>query len=167
MKIVRRLLAVLAVHLLSGWPAAQALTCNNPDSAYTVNVDGTVLDTRNGLIWKQCAEGQSGPTCSGSATTHTHTWSAALKLAASSTFAGASDWRLPNIKELSRLAEKCRSAPYINITIFPGTPSESFWSASPYAPVPAGAWNVSFDNGNSSAGDQSGGNHVRLVRSGQ
>ncbi|MBV5276569.1 DUF1566 domain-containing protein, partial [bacterium] len=153
MKIVRRLLAVLAVQLLSGFPAAQALTCANPDNAYSVNVDGTVLDKRNGLIWKQCSEGQSGSTCNGSATTHT--WSGALSLAASSAFAGYSDWRLPNVKELKSLAEKCRSDPAINNTIFPATPSSNFWSGSPlaYDSYYGGSryvrsWYVSFDDGN-------------------
>jgi hypothetical protein len=148
---LRRLLAILAVPLLLAHTAAQA-TCtdatippSNPDSVYTVNGDGTVLDKRNGLIWKQCAEGQSGSTCSGGATSHS--WSAALSLAAASRFAGHSDWRLPHAKELLSLVEKCRTYPSINDSAFPNTSSSNYWSGSPYAGYSNYAWHVNFNDG--------------------
>ena len=174
MKHCYRLLALLSLAVLSGLPTAQAVTIctdsaippSNPDSVYTVISDGTVLDRRNGLLWKRCAEGQSGANCSGSATAHT--WSAALSLAASSTFAGYSDWRLPNVKELKSLVEKCRYAPSINHFIFPATSSSYFWSGSPYAYVSSYAWFVSFSNGSVNYyGFRYGANQVRLVRGGQ
>ena len=34
---------------------------------YVDNGDGTVTDTRSGLMWKQCLEGQSGADCEGTA----------------------------------------------------------------------------------------------------
>jgi hypothetical protein len=58
-------------------------------------------------MWKQCAEGLSGATCqTGSA--QTFTWANALAHAEASTFANYTDWRLPNVKELSSLVEDCR-----------------------------------------------------------
>ena len=169
---IHRLLAIPALYLLTGLPVAQALTCShatlrptNPDSVYLENSDGTVSDTRNGLQWKRCAEGQSGSACSGEASTHT--WGAALSLAASSSFAGYRDWRLPNIKELKSLVEKCRFDPSINERIFPATPNGFFWSASPYPPYLAYAWKVDFSHGYSNAYYRSDGIHVRLVRGGQ
>ena len=35
---------------------------------YRINGDGTVTDTKTGLMWKRCSEGQSGDSCSGEAT---------------------------------------------------------------------------------------------------
>jgi Protein of unknown function (DUF1566) len=167
-----RLLTVAALYLLTGLSGAHALTCSNatlppshPDSGYTVHNDGTVSDTHSGLMWKRCAEGQDGSTCSGNASSHS--WSEALSLAANSAFAGYRDWRLPNIRELKSLVETCRFDPSINDSIFPATPSRVFWSASPYPPYLAYAWNVHFGPGNSNAYYRREDSHVRLVRSGQ
>ena len=172
MKTLRHLLFVLAIPLLTGWPTAQALICtdltippSNPDSAYTINGDGTVSDTRNGLMWKRCAEGQSGPTCSGTASSLS--WVAALKLAASSAFLGYSDWRLPNAKELASLTEVCRRNPAINEHIFPATPSSYFWSGSPLAGYSNYAWDVNFYYGYVNGYGRNGDGSVRLVRGGQ
>ncbi|MBI4740915.1 MAG: DUF1566 domain-containing protein [Betaproteobacteria bacterium] len=182
MKTFRHLSILMAFALWAGLPAARALTCtdatippSNPDSAYTVNGDGTVTDTRNGLMWKQCAEGQSGSACAGGATGHT--WSAALGLAAASRFAGHSDWRLrfaghsdwrlPNAKELRSLVERCRANPAINDTVFPATPSSHFWSGSPNAYGSHYAWLVSFNYGYVSYYYRYYDYSVRLVRGGQ
>ena len=173
MKTLRHLLFVLAIPLLTGWSAAQALICtdptiapSNPDSFYTINGDGTVTDTRNGLMWRRCAEGQSGSTCSGSATSLS--WSAALKLATTSAFADYSDWRLPNIKELASLVEECHYGSAINEHIFPATPSSYFWSGSPDADRNSNfVWFVSFDNGVVHKHPSKYVYSVRLVRGGQ
>ena len=128
---------------------AQAVPCqnnipaSNPDSVYTDHGNGTVTDTRTGLMWKQCAGGLSGAACqTGSA--HTFTWANALAHAEASTFAGYTDWRLPNVKELSSLVEDCRVSPAINTNRFPNTPSSLFWSSSPSNYRSDGAFSVSF-----------------------
>ncbi len=159
--------------MLFGAASVHAVTCtdttipaSNPDAAYTNGSDGTVTDTRTGLMWKKCSEGQTGSTCSGTA--GAYTWSAALGLAAASRFAGHADWRVPNVKELRSLVEECRTGPAINDTIFPSTPSSSFWSSSPSDYTSTYAWYVYFGNGYSS--DYSFRSHngsVRLVRGGQ
>ncbi len=180
MKYFRRVLSVLSLHVLTGMPVAQALYCtdptipaSNPDSVYVDHGDGTASDTRSGLMWKRCAEGQTwnGATCTGSSA-GTVNWNAALSQAVSSGFAGHSDWRLPNIKELRSLVEECRVKPSINDAIFPATPSAYFWSASPNAVNSSYAWYLSFDYGSvNSDGIRILGNYhvdgrVRLVRGG-
>ena len=168
------ILAILTVQLLAGLPAAQALPCtdptipaSNPDSSYSLHADGTATDTRTGLIWKRCAEGQiwNGSTCTGSASLYS--WPSARTQAATSRFAGENDWRLPNRKELFSLVEKCRISPAINGTVFPATPSSFFWSASPGADGSASAWGVYFDNGYVINDFQRYDYQVRLVRGSQ
>jgi hypothetical protein len=41
-------------------------------------------------------------------------------------------WRAPSVKELQTLIDRRRSMPSIDPTYFPGTPSDYFWSSTPY-----------------------------------
>jgi hypothetical protein len=132
--------------------------------------DGTITDTATSLIWRQCSEGQANDTsCTGSALTYT--WQQALQipqtLNTSGGFAGHTDWRLPNLKELRSIVEEACYSPSINSTRFPNTPSSHFWSASASASGSSHAWDVGFDGGYSSYGNRSGSKRVRLVRGGQ
>ncbi len=152
-------------------PSAQASHCideispSNPDSTYTIHGDGTVTDTRTGLMWKRCSEGQTwtGSTCSG--TGSMSTWASALAHAKSHVFANHDDWRLPNVKELRSLVEECRTNPSINETIFPAQSSGgNYWSASPAANLSNRAWIVNFSNGFSYDNDRRHYPIFRLVR---
>lgn len=157
--------------------AVQAQTCkpesipaSTPNSQLQDNGDGTITDRKTGLIWKQCLEGQSGSDCaSGSA--EAFTWQQALQRAqtvnSSGGFAGASDWRVPNIKELSSLIEQQCQEPAINLTRFPAASSDGVWSSSAVAGSANSAWYVYFNDGDASW-DYKGYNYqLRLVRSGQ
>ncbi|MEA3290793.1 MAG: DUF1566 domain-containing protein [Pseudomonadota bacterium] len=135
-------------------------------SQFTDHSNGTATDNKTGLMWAQCAEGLSGGGCATGGIT-THTWQAALDLAAASTHAGHTDWRLPNLKELASIVEIACSSPAINATIFPNTLGAYFWSASPNANYSSYAWFVRFYNGGDSYYSRSYGNRVRLVRGGQ
>ena len=138
---------------------------NAPDSRYVTAADATVRDSQTNLIWKRCSEGQSGPSCAGTASTHT--WATALQLASNSTFAGFSDWRLPSSKELQTLPEYGCYSPSINLTVFPNTPSNGFWSSTSCADLAFAAWYVFFNNGNLDGAFKTLTNRVRLVRGGQ
>ncbi len=110
------------------------LTPSNPDSIYMINNDGTVTDSRTSLMWKRCSEGQAWDgvqnTCTGSPTTMT--WASALAAGVTSNYAGHTDWRLPNIKELTSIVEFCTDSPAINPVAFPGFPTRGgYWSSSP------------------------------------
>ena len=135
-----------------------------PDDRYQVHGDGTVTDTVTGLMWMQCSLGQDpNDNCSGRATSHS--WQEALAAAEASTFATYSDWRLPNIKELSSLAARDRHDPAINSTIFPNASTWSHWSASPYGDSSDIAWALDFSLGLDTAYDRGDNGKIRLVRS--
>jgi hypothetical protein len=169
----KNVLFLLTVVLSSVGGVVQAVTCqsnfpaSNPDSIYKDHDDGTVTDTRTGLMWKKCSEGQtwSKDTCTGGATEHQ--WADALSLAETASFADHNDWRLPNIKELRSLVEECRRDPSINNDVFPNTPSFSyshFWSGSPASE--SYSWVVAFSGGLPWHLRRDGPDvvHVRLVR---
>ena len=162
----------LAAALCLAGAAAQAEDCKtgftatNPDAIYTVHGDGTVTDNRTGLMWKQCLEGQDAANnCANSGTNMT--WKNALTHAEGHTFAGYSDWRLPNSKELESLVEHCRENPAINKQIFLNALPSRVWSGSPYAGVSNNAWYVHFGYGNANYDLRSYSYRVRLVRAGQ
>ncbi len=169
----KRYCLLIAMMALFAQPL-HAQTCRNditpatPTQDFTLHDDGTATHHKTGLMWMRCALGQSwnGATCTGSG--QIYRWSGALQAAEGFSFAGNSDWRLPNIKELGSIVEQACSDPAINTTIFPGAPLTSFWSASPYANRVYDAWYVDFSYGNLNTYSKTYGNvRVRLVRGGQ
>lgn len=119
-------------------------------SDFTTSSDGkTVTDNRTGLMWqKEYATGK--------------TWQQALKYCEDSTYAGYSDWRLPNKNELASLLDPGKSsAPYSN---FPDMPSDWFWSSSTYVFNTDFAWGVPFYYGNVSYRNKTYNGYVRCVR---
>ncbi len=133
-------------------------------SRYSYSTDGAeVTDSKTGLIWQRCSAGQAWSagtvTCTGTAATYTH--EAALSYAKSQT-----GWRLPNVKELSSITDKSRNNPAIDFTAFPATPSNWFWTSTPYAGDASDAWVVRFGDGvvDDYYGYRDSTGHVRLVR---
>jgi len=127
---------------------------------YSYSSNGAeVTDSQTGLIWQRCSAGQSwsSNTCTGTATAYTH--EAALVYAQTQT-----GWRLPNVKELSSIVDISRSNPAIDPVAFPATPSNGYWSASPYAGSAANAWVVNFGNGYVNHYGRDVNDLVRLVR---
>lgn len=169
--------AALTGLLVLGSGLAQAQTCQSgsipattPVSQFVDNGDGTLTDTKTGLQWQRCSEGQiwDGETCSGSA--ELFDWQQALQRAATVNngggYAGQVDWRLPNIKELRSIVEKQCAAPAINSSLLPAA-SGFFWSSSPVASDGGSAWGVDFDDGYDYWDFKNYGNQIRLVRGGQ
>jgi hypothetical protein len=64
---------------------------------FTDNQNGTITDNATGLMWMQDDNGAGV------------LWSAALEYAESFEFAGYSDWRLPDVKELQSIVDYARS----------------------------------------------------------
>ena len=142
------------------------ITNDWPNSRYEIHGDGTVTDIVTGLMWLQCSLGQDlSDNCSDSASKYD--WQDALDIAESYNLGNYSDWRLPNIKELVSLAALDRHNPTINSTVFPNTPSDWYWSSSPYDGFDGYILWLSFDQGDESSSHSSSNLFVRLVRSGQ
>lgn len=142
--------------------SAFAATCDTAERFTTgTDTDGTaiVTDSKTGLIWKRCLQGQTfvtgtPPACNNAATMYT--WPQALGL----TVAGS--WRVPNIKELESIVDEAKATisvdgdgnplgqnPAIDTACFP-TPFDTsvfVWSASPYAGNTANSWLIDFKDG--------------------
>lgn len=152
---------------------AEPPSCNSPlpaatpDSQLADQGNGTILDLRTGLQWKQCSEGQnSTSTCNGQAASYT--WEDALNVAeqvnTSGGFAGFTDWRIPNVKEFLSIVETACANPAINSRRFPNTPASRYWTSSAYANHSGYTWYMQFSSGNVHDFYRVNMRHVRLVR---
>ena len=121
---------------------------------YTDNGDGTVTNTKTGLMWqKDTAPG-------------TYNWQHALTYCENLPLAGYNDWRLPNRNELQSIVDYDRYNPSID-PIFSNTVSSFYWSSTTYATTPNYAWIVRFSYGYVYDSDKSSNHYVRAVRGGQ
>jgi hypothetical protein len=113
-----------------------------------------VLDRDTGLIWT-----------ADNAAPERINWKKAKNAAATCNVGGATDWRLPTVKELISIVDYGREDPAIDADFF-RCESIWYWSASPCAWSPGSdAWLVSFYNGYVHYCVQSGHAFVRAVRS--
>jgi len=150
--------------LLGGAQAAFALP-TTPTGDFIDNKDGTVTHKTTGLTWMRCPLGQAwtGSMCSSGGFSYTYDQAVALKYS----FAGKSDWRVPNIAELQTIVERENIEPAINDTIFSGY-FYSFWSSSPDVNHSYYALFGDFSDGSVGYGDLHNGRlPVRLVRASQ
>jgi len=116
----------------------------------TISGKVVVTDSKTGLMWQKEYETDQ-------------TWQQALKYCEDSTYAGYSDWRLPNKNELTSLVNYEKSGvPY---SYFPDMPSNNyFWSSSTYVDNTGTAWGSgSYSGGVGENGKRSDYN-VRCVR---
>ena len=127
---------------LSGQEFLDHIDNDWPNSRYIVHGDGTVTDTATSLMWRQCAGNHdynaNTNACSGGSSNNVM-WHNALLNASNYDDGTYSDWRLPNIKELESILAYDRTAPTVNIDIFPhidniysgGSGTYTYWSSTP------------------------------------
>jgi hypothetical protein len=149
------------VRLVSGDYTAN----ETPTSRYLVNGDGTATDLVTGLMWKQCPEGLSGDDCS-VGTPSTLVWGGSMKAARDSSFAGYSDWRLPNMKEFQSIVAFDKYNPAINTDVFPNPGAVlNFWTSTPRtltSPVNQ-SWRINFAIGLNEAKNRTGSQNSQLL----
>lgn len=97
------------------------------------NGNGTVTDTKTGLMWKKCPEGINGNGCE-NGKAEKFKWQFALDhvkaLNEGDGYAGHKDWRVPTIEELLSLVDKYAKDPSIDGNFFPKTPFDAiYWSS--------------------------------------
>lgn len=98
----------------------------------TVNGNVIVTDTETGLIWQKTYVSSK-------------TWQGALSYCENLTYAGYSDWRVPNKNELASLVNYGKYDPASD---FPADmPAGYFWSSSTSVTYPSQAWLVTFTVG--------------------
>ena len=136
----------------------------SPSNVFTDNGDGTVTDQRTGLMWMRCPVGQRWKAyqCHGKAVAlDIEKFQKKLR---NRKYAGHTDWRIPEIDELSTITELARINPAINVTIFPNTPAKSFWSNTVFSNDTRKYWQVQFLYGDNHVDNKSVKAHLRLVR---
>jgi hypothetical protein len=146
--------------------------------SYVDNGNGTVTDVNTGLMWEKLSYDGS---IHDKDNTYKFIESIDTRLAslnAGGGFAGHTDWRAPNRRELESLVnlqnENPAVSPAFNTGCVPGcsvlecscTASMGYWSSSSYVGFPSVAWVVFFYDGGVGAGDKTDHNFVRAVRAG-
>ncbi len=131
-------------------------------SRFIDNGDGTVTDTRTGLMWVK-----NPHTDLPKVFKDQMTWKDAIEACKDLDFAGHKDWRLPTIEELRSIVDYTRDKPAINITFFPDTKKSWYWTITPTSWSSDNAWVVNFNGGYVGCDDRDrdSGSYVRPVRS--
>ncbi len=97
-------------------------------SRYTDNADGTVTDNLTGLMWVKDPS-ELGGVWGSPGMPNAMSFFDALNNCENLNYAGYSDWRLPNIKELESLIDYGRFAPAMDISFFPNAQTSGYWSS--------------------------------------
>jgi len=147
--------------------------------AYTDNGDGTITDANTGLMWEKQSNGDFSVHDMGNVYTWDQAFSVHVAALNGASFAGHTDWRVPNVKELMGIVNYENASPAVSLPFntnctYPCTvltcsctAGVYYWSSSSVANGPTAAWNVNFDIGLVFATDKSSGNlYVRAVRGG-
>lgn len=134
------------------WPMPNAPTDAVNPSSYDTSTPGVIVDKVTGLMWQRAVDAGR------------YDWVASKAYCAGLMLAGHTDWRLPTEIELFSLVDPTATSPAIDAAAFPNTPPEFFWSSSPLAGDPTGAWGTYFSYGGTGSGIASVENRVRCVR---
>ncbi|MEE8147756.1 MAG: DUF1566 domain-containing protein [Longimicrobiales bacterium] len=146
--------------------------------AFTDNLDGTITDLNTGLVWEKKSDDGS---IHDQDTSYNWDNAFALHIATlndpNAPFAGHTDWRVPNLRELQSLVDLAPSptvdpafdtgcVPSCTVTSCSCTPPSFYWSSSTFAISPTLAWTVVFSSGVGAVQPKSMNLFVRAVRGG-
>lgn len=140
---MKRILLILSVS------ASLALAEFTRDDA-----NGIVTDIVTGLQWQDDAVGS------------VMAWEEAIGHCETLELGPYTDWRLPNLNELTSLVDDTRVNPAIS-PVFVNTASSYYWSSTTFAGTTSGAWLVYFNYCGRSPSLKTGSFYVRCVRAGQ
>jgi hypothetical protein len=147
--------------------------------SYTDNGDGTITDNNTGLMWAK--QDNNVDPLHDMDTVYTWANAFAVHIAGlnAAAFAGHTDWRLPNVKELQSIVNYQNHSPAVssefnsncsvNVNVLTGscTAGANYWASSSYVNQlsnPALAWIVDFLNGFVFPGGKNNLSRVRAVR---
>ena len=136
-----------------GYYASKGMCLQRNLDAVGPDPDKTVLDSNTGLEWIR------------NLPVDKYDWESAFKYCKDSEYAGYSDWRLPDYKELRTLVYYGKDVSLaIEDDLFPSTPESFFWTFSVDRADSMYSWYVDFMYGTSGKMDKKGLNYVRCVR---
>ncbi len=153
---------------------AQQSPIDDP-SLYVSCANGfAICDLHTGLMWERKVVGEGACLTSLHAVnavclfSETAAWIAALNAENGVGYAGFSDWRLPNIKELQSIVNYSSREPAAHTAFAPtGSGDASYWSSTLSADVSGDVWIVDFFDGLVLLTGADEMNHVRAVRGGR
>lgn len=133
-------------------------------STYTVynpvGVSSVTADNVTGLMW--ITNPRTDAAMGG-----LYNWLAAVAACEAKNYAGYTDWRLPNVRELMSIADYSKDpGPAINTSAFPGTRSNTYWSSTTFVQNATLAWRVTFTDGGVNVDLKTIGSYLRCVRGG-
>jgi len=137
---------------------------------FTLQIEGgetVVVDNVTGLMWEQKDNGGGAHDKD-----NTYTWQSAfvwIRGVNSASFAGQTDWRLPNYHELTSIVDCSKSAPTIDTNFFRNTQSNYYWSSTTRTGNTGYAWVVHFEFGSMAENSKPNEDYkyVRAVRGGE
>jgi len=143
-----------------------------PTERFDDNGDGTVTDSMSGLMWMRCGVGQEWKNGDCVGDLKALDWRAAQSEADRVNGEGSfffSDWRVPSLRDLAMIIERQCQDPRTNLTVFPGTPPQSFWTVTvrPGDEATDTAYALSFGPEGVERMSKDELNFVRLVRTAQ
>lgn len=99
------------------------------------------VDRNTGLVW--AADGNEAGCNFGLQTD----WAAAVRWCENLSFAGITEWRLANIRELETIVDYSRTYPPVDPAYFPNTKDDWYWSSTSTKNTGTWAWVMQFDVG--------------------
>ena len=115
-----------------------------------------VRDSETGLMWQDNEDVK----------TTERIWQDSINYCENLTFAGYSDWRLPDVKELSSIVDDTKYNPAI-YSVFRNTAASYYWSSTSVASNASFAWGVDFSYGHVYDNAKANSYYARCMRSGQ